>query len=137
LAVPAVWGQWAVLRPPAEPDAPALPREAERAVAAGRAAALPRAGPAEPVALLRVARAAVAVPLRAEPAVVAAQRVGAVARLREVGADAAALPQVVPAAVALPLAAAWAFRRDRLRLAVRRRSAPSARAMRSLRTASP
>ena len=92
LAAPAVWGRWAVLRPPAEPDAPAL-RRGGTWVAAGRAAALPRAGPGEPVALLRVARAAVAVPLRAEPAVVAAQRAGAAARLREGGAARAERPR--------------------------------------------
>jgi len=106
-----------------------------------------RAEPGEPVALLPVARAAVAAQLWGEPAEVAAPRQvapgeaavlrGGAARQREARSEAGARPPVAPAAAALPLAAAWAFRRDRLRLAVRQRSAPSARAMRSLRTAAP
>jgi hypothetical protein len=148
LAAPAVWELWAEPRRRAGPDAPALPPAAEHAVAAGHAAAPPRVEPGGPVAQLRAVRAGAAVLLWAAPAVAAVLRqaepgeaavlqAGAAARLREGGPDAAPPPQVVRAAAALPWAAAWVFRRDRLRLAARRRPAPSARAMRSLRTASP
>jgi hypothetical protein len=149
LAAWEVWALWAERRLRAGPDAPALP-PAEHAVAAGHAVAPPRAEPGEPVAqaaaavLPPAASVEVAVPRLAEPGEAAVLRVEAAAvraavaaRLREAGADAAAPPQAVRAAVALLWAAAWVFRRDRLRLVVRRRSAPSAQAMRSLRTASP
>jgi hypothetical protein len=144
LAAWEVWALWAERRLRAGPDAPALP-PAEHAVAAGHAVAPPRAEPGEPVARRQAVPAAAAVPRQAEPGEAAVLRVeaaavvraGVAARLREAGADAAAPPQAVRAAVALLWAAAWVFRRDRLRLVVRRRSARSAQAMRSLRTASP
>jgi hypothetical protein len=131
----------------------------EHVVAEGHAAVPPRAEPGAPVARLQAARVEAAVLLRAAPAEVAEPRqaelgegavlrAGAAARPRvaeghaavppraEPGAP-AARPQVARVAAVLPWAAAWVFRRDRLRLAARRRSAPAAHAMRSLRTASP
>ena len=128
--------------------APGEPGARRQAVRAGTAVLLPAepagtavllvAEPAVGAALRRAAPAEVAVLRQAEPGEAAVLLAGAVARLREVGPAAEARRQVVQAAAAaLPWEAAWVFRRDRRRLAVRRRSAPSARAMRSLRTASP
>jgi hypothetical protein len=154
LAAPVAWGLWAEPLLRAQPDAPELPPAAAHGVAAGHAAAPPRVGPGELAVLrpaelggaavrLRAGPGELVVPRRAEPGegVVlrgegVAPRDGAGARQRE-GPDAAVPPPVVPAAVAFPWAAAWAFRRDRFRPAVRRRTAPpSARATRSLRMAS-
>jgi len=153
LAAPVASWLWAEPLLWAQPDVPELP-PAAHGVAAGHAAAPPRVGPDEPVALrqaelggaagrLRAGPGEPVVPRPAEPGEVAvlrgevvALRDGAAARQRE-GPDAVVPPLVVPAAVAFPWAAAWAFRRDQFRPAVRRRTAPpSARATRSLRMAS-
>jgi len=145
LAAPVAWGLWAEPFLWAQPDAPELPPAAAHGVAAGHAVAPPWVGPGEPVALRQAGLGGAAGRLRAgasgERAVLrgegVALRGGAAARQRE-GADAVVpLLVVVPAAVAFPWVAPWAFRRDQFRPAVRRRTAmPSARATRSLRMAS-
>ena len=142
MGAPVAWGPWGEPFLRAQPDAPELPPVAEHGAAA------PLAGPGGPVARRQAELGEAAVRLRAgpgelavlqpaEPGEVVVLRGGVAARQREGAADAVVPPPGVPAAVAVPWAAAWAFRRDRFRPAVRRRTAPpSARATRSLRMAS-
>jgi len=153
LVASAVWVPWVELKSRAERGGPARLQEAgyEVMAAAGCATARPRAGPdarevkrqavrvgpAEAVAL-RQAEPGEALALRlGEPGEAAGPRDEAAARPPEAAHDAVALPGVGQAAPAarpwgVPI---WVFPRDRLRHAVQRSRVPSARAMRSLRTA--